>query len=63
MDEGNSLEKKRKHRVEEYFENMEIELVGLSEKETSRRICAVIRALLEIDEIAGPKESETKEAA
>lgn len=63
MNGCSSLETKRTHRVEDYLENVEIEFIELSEKETVCRICAVMRALLEIDEISSPKESESKEAA
>ncbi len=48
---------KGKNRFEEYFETVEIEYLPLSEKEATKRICAVIRALLEIDQILDSRES------
>ena len=43
---------------EKIFETIEIEYIDLSEKENVKRICAVVRALLEIDQVLDSRESE-----
>ena len=48
---------KGKNRFEQIFETIEIEHIALSEKEAAKRICAVVRALLEIDQILDSRES------
>jgi hypothetical protein len=48
---------KGKNLFEEYFETIEIENMPINEKEATKRICAVIRALLEIDQILDSRES------
>lgn len=63
VEKGN---KKRKVRNEELFEVVEIEYTRVSKTEYERRVCAVIKALLEIDRCLGAKDNllgETKEAA
>ena len=56
---------KGKNRFEQIFETIEIEYIALNEKEAAKRVCAVVRVLLEIDQILESRESEavTQEAA
>lgn len=63
VEKGN---KKRKVRSEELFEVVEFEYTRVSEIEYERRVCAVVKALLEIDGVLATKDNllgETKEAA
>jgi hypothetical protein len=58
--------KSMRSRFEELYEKVEIEHVVTDEKEAGRRICAAIRALIEIDQILSKRDSladEVKEAS
>lgn len=58
--------KSMRSRFEELYENVEIEHVVTDEKEADRRICAAIRALIEIDQILSKRDSlaeKVKEAS
>lgn len=58
--------KKRKIRNEELFELVEIEYMRVSESDFERRVCAVVKALLEIDRKLAATDNftvPTKEAA
>ena len=54
--------KKKKTRVqsEEYFKNVEIKQVEIDPDEADRRICAVVEALIEIDQALSAEESKTQ---
>lgn len=63
-----SLGKKKKTRVqsEEYFKNVEIKRIEIDRDEADRRICAVVEALIEIDQALVAEESKmqvSKEAS
>lgn len=66
---GNSKKKIRKEgkrKNEQVIEAVEIEYIGVGVSEYERRICAMIKALLEIDERLTANENElqiSKEAA
>lgn len=49
--------KSTRSRFGELYENVEIEQVVTDEKEAHRRICAAIRALIEIDQILSKRDS------
>jgi hypothetical protein len=52
-----SPKKTAKNVLKENFETIEIEYICTSEKEAAKRICAAVRALLEIDQILEKRES------
>lgn len=50
--------KKAANRFDKPFETVEIEYIAVDPKEADRIICAVVRALLEIDQILSKGESK-----
>lgn len=51
-------QKNRRSRFENIFENIEIEYIAVNKKEADQHICAVVRALIEIDQILSREETD-----